>query len=408
MTLLRITSYTLTSALGRGREAHHHALLNATTGLRKEMFDDCYIPCWIGAVSGLDIALPATLKQFDCRNHRLAWLGLQQDGFMQRVEALRTKHAPDRIGVFMGTSTASIHSAELAYRQWRMENNSAASLPDWFDYRHTQNLYSVADFVKQALQLNGHSLVISTACSSSAKVFAAAYRSMQLGLCDAAIVGGVDSLCLTTLYGFNSLQLVSADMCRPADANRRGISIGEAAGFAIVEATDATLDSDALPFALLGYGESGDAHHMSSPDPQGSGASLAMQLALSRAALDRDAVDYINLHGTGTLANDAAEDKGVTTIFGHDTPCSSTKGWTGHTLGAAGIMEAGISMLCIEHDLLPQSLNTLQKDPQLQANILLKPQHKIVNHVMSNSFGFGGSNCSLLFGHVNASTRVST
>ncbi len=400
MTLLHITHYTLTSALGYGRDAHHIALANGNTGLRKQSFDNCNIDCWTGEVAGLDVALPAALKQFDCRNHRLAWLGLQQDGFAEAVARLRARHDPARIGVFMGTSTAGIHSAELAYRQYRnISSDLNSALPDWFDYQHTQSLYSVADFVKQALQLQGHSLVISTACSSSAKVFAAAYRSMQLGLCDAAIVGGVDSLCLTTLYGFNSLQLVSSDVCRPADAHRRGISIGEAAGFAILESTQAVDDAPALPYVLLGYGESGDAYHMSSPDPHGAGAAAAMQLALSRATLDSNAVNYINLHGTGTLANDAAEDKGVTTIFGNTIPCSSTKGWTGHTLGAAGIIEAGISLLCIEHGLLPQSLNTQQKDPQLNANVLLETRHAKVDRVISNSFGFGGSNCSLLFAH---------
>lgn len=402
MTLLRITDYTLTSALGRGRGAHLAALTSGTTGLQQHGFDDCQIACWIGEVPGLDTQLPAELKQFDCRNHRLAWLGLQQDGFMDGIARLRAKHDANRIGVFMGTSTAGIHSAELAYRHWRLQGEPNGPLPDWFDYEHTQNLYSVADFVKQALRLTGHSLVISTACSSSAKVFAAAYRSMQMGLCDAAIVGGVDSLCLTTLYGFNSLQLVSSDVCRPADANRRGISIGEAAGFAIVEASQLNDDQYALPYALLGYGECGDAHHMSSPDPQGQGAAMAMQLALARAKLKANQVDYINLHGTGTLANDAAEDKGVTTVFGTGTPCSSTKGWTGHTLGAAGIMEAGVAMLCIEHGLMPQSLNTQHKDPSLNANILLNTQRSAVNHVLSNSFGFGGSNCALLLGHVNA------
>lgn len=402
MTLLHIIDYTLTSALGRGRDAHRHALISGTTGLRKTVFDTCNIDCFIGEVAGLDVELPASLKHFDCRNHRLALLGLQQDGFIDSVTRLREKYGETRIGVFMGTSTAGIHTAELAYRTWRAANDADQTLPDWFDYQHTQNLYSVADFVKQALQLRGHSLVISTACSSSAKVFAAAYRAMQFGLCDAAIVGGVDSLCLTTLYGFNSLQLVSSDMCRPADAQRRGISIGEAAGFAIVEPTQSTSHHRGLPYALLGYGESGDAHHMSSPDPQGAGAALAMQLALNRASLSSDEIDYINLHGTGTLANDAAEDKGVVTVFGTAKPCSSTKGWTGHTLGAAGIMEAGIAMLCIEHGILPRSLNTQQLDPQLQANILMETSRATINRVISNSFGFGGSNCSLIFGKVGA------
>ncbi|HEX2586286.1 MAG TPA: beta-ketoacyl synthase N-terminal-like domain-containing protein, partial [Steroidobacteraceae bacterium] len=297
MSLLRVTAYTLTSALGHGRTAHQVALASGNTGLRKQVFDTCNIDCWIGEVSGLDAALPAALREFECRNQRLAWLALQQDGFMESVARLREKHDANRIGVFMGTSTAGIHSMELAYREWRSQHDNKSgdvntSLPDWFSYRHTQNLYSIADFIKHALNVSGHSMVISTACSSSAKVFAAAYRCMQMGFCDAAIVGGVDSLCLTTLYGFNSLQLVSSDMCRPADVNRRGISIGEAAGFAIVEKADADVDSNALPCALLGYGESGDAHHMSSPDPNGTGAAASMHGALARAALQAGDIDY--------------------------------------------------------------------------------------------------------------------
>jgi 3-oxoacyl-[acyl-carrier-protein] synthase-1 len=286
----------------------------------------------------------------------------------------------------MGTSTAGIHHSELAYR-----GRDADALPDWFDYRHTQNLFSTADFVAQALQLSGHALSISTACSSSAKVFAAAYRAIRMGLCDAAVVGGVDSLCLTTLYGFNSLQLVAAEVCRPADSGRSGISIGEAAGFALVESPDRA----SADFAVLGYGETSDAHHMSSPDPEGRGAAAAMRAALSRAG--RQSVDYINLHGTGTQANDAAEDQAVFDVFG-DAPCSSTKGWTGHTLGAAGIVEAVLSLQCMQQGLLPRSLQTRSKDPAFRSNVLLETCHATVNTVMSNSFGFGGSNCSLILG----------
>lgn len=392
MSLLRISHYTLNSALGHGRTSHWHALRDGVSGLRQVQFDTNQLDCYLGEVTGLSQPLPAHLSAFDCRNHRLAWLALQQDDFLHAAMRMRERYGAARVGVFIGTSTAGIHSAELAYR----EANEGA-LPDWFDYRHTQNLFSVADFVAHALQLQGPMLAISTACSSSAKVFASAYRSLQLGLCDAAIVGGVDSLCLTTLYGFNALQLVSSQPCRPADAARNGISIGEAAGFAILEKPQRAA-ADALPYALQGYGESGDAHHMSSPDPHGRGAMLAMQAALHRAALSPEAVDYINLHGTGTPANDAAEDQGVCAVFGSATPCSSTKGWTGHTLGAAGMVEAGIALLCIEHGFMPQSLNTQRKDPALQANILLQARRAPVKRVMSNSFGFGGSNCALLLG----------
>jgi 3-oxoacyl-[acyl-carrier-protein] synthase I len=399
MTMLRISHYTVTSALGRGRSAHWQALSNAQSSLRPAPFLDADIACQLGTVDGLAAPLPPALAKFECRNNRLAWLGLQQDGFLTQAAGLRERYGPDRVGVFIGTSTSGIHSTELAYQQWRESLTAGVEshLPDWFDYQYTQSLFSVADFTALALDLHGPALTISTACSSSAKVFATAWRHIQSGLCDAAVVGGVDSLCLTTLYGFNSLQLVSKEVCRPADAQRQGISIGEAAGFAIVEKPNNSSEG-ALPFGLLGYGETGDAHHMSSPDPQGRGAEAAMRLALHRAQLKPDAVDYVNLHGTGTVANDAAEDRAVVAVFGSGTACSSTKGWTGHTLGAAGIVEASISLLCIEHGFMPQSLNTQVIDSTFGSNILLQARAGKVRRVISNSFGFGGSNCSLLLG----------
>jgi 3-oxoacyl-[acyl-carrier-protein] synthase-1 len=210
-------------------------------------------------------------------------------------------------------------------------------------------------------------------------------------------VGGVDSLCLTTLHGFNSLQLVGTDICRPADAERKGISIGEAAGFAIVTASEVQR-ATAIRGTLLGYGESSDAHHMSAPHPEGLGAVNAMRAALVCAELSAGQIDYINLHGTGTPANDAAEDHAVSSVFGTQTPCSSTKGWTGHTLGAAGIIEAGLALLGMEHSLQPRSLNTRVSDPSFTSAILLTTRHAPTRRVLSNSFGFGGNNCSLILG----------
>jgi 3-oxoacyl-[acyl-carrier-protein] synthase-1 len=239
--------------------------------------------------------------------------------------------------------------------------------------------------------------VVSTACSSSAKVFATANRYINMGVCDAAIVGGVDSLCLTTLLGFNSLELVSSDVCRPWDTNRKGINIGEAAGFAIVEKTPSADSS----IGLLGYGESSDAYHMSTPHPQGQGAARAMQAALSKARLSADQVDYVNLHGTATKSNDSSEDHAVTEVFGTFTPCSSTKGFIGHTLGAAGISESIICMLAMDHNFLPLSLNTNERDASLTAQIVLEPKQCDVNITMTNSFGFGGNNCSLVFGKLS-------
>ncbi len=386
---LAVPDYTLTTALGAGRDAQLQGLRTARSGLSRG-FQGCTLDCWVGEVAGLDRSLAGALAAWDCRNNRLAELGLVQDGFIDAVLRLKARLGATRIGVFIGTSTAGVAQTERAYRE---RDAVTERLPDWFDYRRSQNTYSVADYVRMRLGLEGLSVAISTACSSSAKVFASAQRAIHLGLCDAAVVGGVDSLCLTTLHGFNALQLVSPEPCRPADAARRGISIGEAAAFALL--LPAT-EPGAL--ALLGYGESSDAHHMSAPEPQGRGAAEAMRAALERAGLAADEVDYLHLHGTATPANDLAEDHALCAVFGTATHCSSTKGQFGHTLGAAGMVGAAVALLAVEHGLLPGSCNTLQLDPALAARYVLQPQAMPVRAAISNAFGFGGNNCSLLFG----------
>jgi 3-oxoacyl-[acyl-carrier-protein] synthase I len=284
-----------------------------------------------------------------------------------------------------------VHETELAYRK---RDGATGALPPGFRYRYSQNVFSVADFVRRFLGLEGPAAAISTACSSSAKVFASAHRLIETGFADAAVVGGVDSLCLTTLYGFGSLELLSREPCRPCDAARDGISIGEAAGFALLERAGERPGE----IALLGYGESSDGYHMSTPHPEGAGVHLAMTDALARAGVAAAEVDYINMHGTGTPANDRAEDVALHRIFGDSIPCSSTKGWTGHTLGAAGITEAIISALCLEHSWVPGSLNTRTLDPSLKSRIVLHGEPRPLRRVLSNSFGFGGNNCSLVLG----------
>jgi len=296
------------------------------------------------------------------------------------------------VAVIVGTSTSGILHTELAFRD---RDPTTGALPSPLHYRETHELSSAAAFVRRYFELTGPVLSISTACSSSAKVFASAWRMLQTGLCDAVLVGGVDSLCLTTLYGFSSLELVADEPCRPADADRGGISIGEAAGFALLENRENAPDAD---LGLLGYGESVDAYHMSTPHPDGLGAALAMQQALDRAGLAAADIDYINLHGTASRSNDSAEDKAVSRLFGTHTPCSSTKGWTGHTLGAAGITEAVIGLLCIENGLVPGSLNTRHVDPGFMSRVVLKNEARPVRRVLSNSFGFGGNNASLILG----------
>jgi 3-oxoacyl-[acyl-carrier-protein] synthase-1 len=217
---------------------------------------------------------------------------------------------------------------------------------------------------------------------------------IRLGLIDAAVVGGVDSLCMTTLYGFAALELTSPDICRPWDAERAGLSLGEAAAFALLER-----DGGAAAMGwLLGAGESSDGHHMSSPHPEGEGAVLAMRGALQAAGLAPSQVDFLNLHGTGTPGNDAAEDRAVLAVFGSTLPCASTKGQTGHTLGAAGAVEASMSLLSLDTRCMPASLNLRRQDPALHARLLAEPTPAALRVVASNSFGFGGSNACLLFG----------
>lgn len=392
MAPLDITAYTVTCALGQGREAAWRALVEGRTGLRPNDLPDCCLPTWIGRVEGLeDLPLGGELAPFDCRNNRLAALALGQDGFLEAARGAVARHGAERVGVFLGTSTSGIRETEAAYAS---RPDETAALPPGMCLARTHGLFSSVALVQTLVGAAGPALTLSTACSSSAKVFASAQRAMAAGLCDAAVVGGVDTLCLTTLHGFHSLELVSAQPCRPWDAERDGISIGEAGGFALLERPGAA----AARVCLLGHGESCDAHHMTAPHPAGLGALKAMEDALARAGLAPAAVAYLNLHGTATPTNDAAEDAAVVSLFGAKLPCSATKGWTGHTLGAAGIVEAVLTLLCIERGFMPGTLNLRRRDPALRAGVLEQSRHAAIGVAMSNSFGFGGNNCSLLFG----------
>ncbi len=395
MNSLWLSHFAAASCLGHGLEATLAALREQKGGLAPCAFETVTdLATYIGEVAGLDQApLPASLAEHECRNNRLAYLGLRQDGFNAAVESAIARHGRRRVGVLLGTSTSGILETEQAFRR---RDPATGALPDDFRYRTTHNTYSVADFVRSAFNLEGPAVVVSTACSSSAKVFASAARMIAAGLIDAAIVGGVDSLCLTTLYGFNSLELLSPEPCRPYDVDRNGISIGEAAAFILLQRPADSLDADAV--LLLGAGESSDAHHMSSPHPQGLGAHMAMSAALKAAGLQPADIDYINLHGTATPSNDAAEGRAVAALFGAAVPCSSTKGATGHTLGAAGGLEAIISALALRHGFLPGGVNTRRIDPGIPIQYLIANLQRAPRRVLSNSFGFGGTNCSLVLG----------
>jgi 3-oxoacyl-[acyl-carrier-protein] synthase I len=394
MKAIVLRSMSAASCLGTGLEALSDSLRAERSALRRCDFETVQLETYIGETTGVErVQLPAKLARFESRNNRLAQLALMQDGFSEAVAAAVERHGAGRIGVFLGTSTSGMLETELAYRA---RDPVSGLLPDSLDYAGSHNFYSAANFTRELLGLAGPAAVVSTACSSSAKVFGMAARMIHLGLIDAAVVGGVDSLCLTTLYGFHSLQLTSSTPCRPYDVHRDGISVGEAAAFALLDS--AQDEGTHTGVALLGCGESSDAYHLSTPHPSGLGARIAMQAALQAAKLRPADIDYINLHGTGTVSNDNAEGRAVATVFGAATRCSSTKGATGHTLGAAGALEAVICALAIQRGFMPGGVNCQEQDPGCPIEYIKHNEAIAPRYVLSNSFGFGGSNCSLVFG----------
>jgi 3-oxoacyl-[acyl-carrier-protein] synthase I len=396
MTGLVLSAMSLVTCLGHGADAALAALRARRDGL---------LPCdfaglanvdfagpasgHIGPVAGVeDHALPPALAEFECRNNRLADMALHCDGFAIAVADAAARLGAHRIAVVVGTSTSGVLASEEAYRT---RDPLTGALPERFDYNRTLDLQSLAWFVRTALRLKGPALTISTACASSARAFIDAAQLIAAGVVDAAIVGGADSLCRMTLRGFAALELISPEPCRPCDAARQGISVGEAAGFCLLER-----GSDGI--ALLGAGCSTDGYHMSAPRPDGSTAALAMQRALASARLAPGDIDYVNLHGTGTQLNDAAEDQAVAEVFGDRVKCSSTKGYTGHTMGSCGIVEAVLAAQCLRHGLLPGGLRVERVDPAFRADVAVANEDRALRRVMSNSFGFGGVNVSLVLG----------
>lgn len=390
-----IRAFTATTALGRGLEAQADALRARRGGLRRNDFGDAPLPTWIGRVDGVeDAPLPQSLAGWECRNNRLAWLALQQDGMAAAVQAAIERHGATRVAAVIGTSTSSIGASEEGYARAETDADGTPRFPADLARPIVHTPHSLGDFVQHATGVRGPCITVATACSSSAKVFAQGARMLQAGVADAVLVGGVDTLCGSVLFGFNALGLVSRERCRPFDATRDGLSLGEAGGFALLERAS---EGDA-GLQLRGYGESSDAHHMSAPHPEGLGATLAMRDALSRAGVEAGDVGYLNLHGTSTPANDAVEARAVAALFPGSLHASSTKGWTGHTLGAAGIVESVVALLALERGVLPGILGSETPDPACGPQIRFDNATRAIAFAMNNSFGFGGNNCSLVFG----------
>ncbi len=386
-----VTAHTATCAAGRGGAALVGALAANASGLTPNDFGEPPLAGWTGRVAGLEaLPWPAAWADWDCRATRLTWLGLQGDGFADAVARARGRHGATRVGLVLGTSAATIGASEQAYR----ELDAQGGFPPALAHAHLNTPHALAAFAQRVLALEGPALTVSTACSSSAKAFATGERWLRLGLVDAVVVGGVDALSNSLLYGFRALGLVAADPCRPFGSARAGISIGEASAWALLERTGAGP-------VLAGWGESNDAHHMSSPHPQGLGAELALDAALARAGVPAHAVDFVNLHGTASAQNDEVEAALVARRYAPEVHACATKGLTGHTMGAAGALEAVVCLLALERGVAAGSAGTQQVaadfGPVFAQQLKLQPRETKPRFAASHSFGFGGNNCVLLF-----------
>lgn len=335
-----------------------------------------------GAIEETLPQLPEQLHEYDCRNNRLALLVIRQ--IEAAVAGLCENLGARRIGVVMGTSTSGIASGEARL---------GGAGEDSYSYRRQQQMGGLAEFVARYLQLEGPRITVSTACSSSANAFASARRLLAGNVCDAVVVGGVDTLCGMTVKGFHSLSALSAGQTQPFSAARDGINLGEAGAVFVMSREPARI-------RLCGVAASSDAHHMSAPHPQGRGAEASMRGALADAQLDAADIGYLNLHGTGTAQNDVMEAEAAANVLGGEVPCSSTKPLTGHTLGAAGALEAAFCWLALDRGQLPLHAFDGEYDPALRPlNLYTGAQPpRAPRYAMSNSFAFGGSNCSLILG----------
>ncbi|MCP4446863.1 MAG: beta-ketoacyl-ACP synthase [Myxococcales bacterium] len=382
---LAITGWSAVNALGTSRAAISESLYGGASGLRSCPLELPFTT-FCGTVGDEMPPLPSKYQDYECRQARLA-LGIYQ-GVSSAVDTALKKWGNARVALILATSTGGIAETETALQVHRRKGH----FPAHFQMERQHNFYAHCRFLKMTSGIGGPSFVISTACSSSTKVFASARRMIAADVVDAVLVGGIDSLCLTTLHGFHSLGILSDQRCKPFSGERKGLSIGEGGALLLLEREGESAVS------LLGCAETSDAHHMSSPHPEGLGAILAMKQALEESGLSPQEIGHINAHGTGTLHNDASEARAVAEVFGRHVPVVSTKGYTGHMLGAAGATEAVFACMALEDQRIPKSLGADPVDEAIEMQVNQKQQERVLKTVASNSFGFGGSNACAVFG----------
>jgi len=383
-----ITGYSTCNALGTSRPQVLDALYHGRSGLTPPPFELPF-KTMAGAIQQPLPQLPPALQPWSTRPARIAARLL--DELSEPLAAARERYEPHRVGVLLGTSTAGAEATEEAYRTFV----ETGALPEGYDFRRQHTYGAVLHVVKELAGVSGPSWMVSTTCTSSAKPLASAMRLIATGVLDAAIVGGIDTLCAMTLTGFNSLAALSDVHCRPFSSERKGINIGEGGGFLLLERS--TREANGRARAVLeAVGESSDAYHISAPHPEGLGAELAMKRALDQAGCKPSDVDHVNAHGTGTPLNDVAESKAIERVFGVDIPVTSTKGYTGHALGGAGAIEAVFSILTMEEGFIPASLGCQPLDPRVAINVKPVRVAGKFNRVLSSSFAFGGNNVCVL------------
>ena len=372
-------------ALGCGKaEVLKNALGSSVRGMQKSEDVIANSQTYLGVC---DFELPKIENpRFDTRCNALALLAISQ--IEKSIRGAISKFGAGRVGVVIGSSNTGMR--EFQKEHFLHTKQNAQTKPSAF---HGE-LGNVAEFIADYFEIAAPSYVVSTACSSSAKAFASAKKLLQNGVCDAVICGGADSVCNFVVNGFAALGAISKTLTNPMSKNRAGINIGEGAAIFLMQKDEARIN-------LAAVGESSDAYHATSPDPSGAGAELSMRAALKEANLKPSDIQYINLHGTGTVFNDSMEAGAVWRVFGEDAACSSTKPMTGHTLGAAGAIEAGLCHIMMSgmnpENLLIEHVYDGEYDEKLpRINLVRRGQSAKVKYALSNSFAFGGSNASVI------------
>lgn len=383
-----IIATSLLSPLGCGVENHRHHLRNGITGLQPTDSRDP-VTTFRGVVETPLPNLPGSLSRHETRATRMTALLFEE--IRPHVEAALERWGPSRIGVFLGSCNAGTAGTEDAL-QYHL---NGSPLPTGFDFHNQHHFYGMLHVLRSLSGCSGPGSVISTACSASGKVFATAQRLLNAYVIDAAIVGGIDTLCHLTLNGFNGLGLIAEQMCQPFGQDRAGLNLGEGGALMLLERSGESAT------ALVSIGESSDAHHMTAPSPGGAGAVTAIRTALSRANLSADEIGFIQAHGTSTRANDAAESAAILEVFSPQTPVVATKSYTGHLLGACGGLEAAFTSMSLGEGWLPDSLLKGEVDIKTPVNLTRRFQEFSGKYAISNSFGFGGSNVSLILERSN-------